>query len=286
MLVSVTVSPFQDGRQLLFVHLLFIHLPEAVLHYLGERQAGVDANTAAQCCTLVKTRRNASDFAFLGDTPSAKIEQIAAALILLLPLTANSLVCFWTRPVVFPIRDGPVFSGLGCGANWLSADHLKQAVDNALQPLGWEPERRSFKPHLTIGRIKDARKLNNTLLPLNVLLEPLRIDVDAIHLIRSDLEAERPCLHRAALESLVHAGLATRKLSRKGRIWTVSTIILYESRTAVEQSRVFGRNQDQHRPDNARSLGLVPSQPPSVVVCYPVYRRIWQCSACGALCRS
>jgi len=36
---------------------------------------------------------------------------------------------------------------------------IKRGLDQALLPLGFEPEGRSFKPHLTIGRVKNPKNL-------------------------------------------------------------------------------------------------------------------------------
>ncbi|MCO5196570.1 MAG: RNA 2',3'-cyclic phosphodiesterase [Anaerolineae bacterium] len=168
-----------------------IHLPEAVLAYLGERQAEWMQTLPHNAVRWVKPDAMHLTLRFLGDTPSAKIEQIAAALDTAAAVNSN-FGLFLDATGCFPNPRRPRVFWVGLRGELASADYLKQAVDNALQPLGWEPERRSFKPHLTIGRIKDARKLNNTSLPLNVLLEPLRIDVDAIHLIRSDLKPSGP----------------------------------------------------------------------------------------------
>jgi 2'-5' RNA ligase len=45
--------------------------------------------------------------------------------------------------------------GAGEGADELVA--LSGAVEAALQPLGFKPERRTFTPHLTLGRVRGAK---------------------------------------------------------------------------------------------------------------------------------
>jgi 2'-5' RNA ligase len=56
---------------------------------------------------------------------------------------------------VFPDLKRPRILWVGLISNHLST--LASAVDKALQPLGFEPEKRDFAPHLTIGRWRDPR---------------------------------------------------------------------------------------------------------------------------------
>ena len=72
---------------------------------------------------------------------------------------------------------------------------LQRAIEAAAARLGYEPEERSFSPHLTIGRVRqkvsaaDQQKIRSALEGLTIgVLGMTR--VDAIHLFKSELRAE------------------------------------------------------------------------------------------------
>ena len=77
---------------------------------------------------------------------------------------------------------------------------LKEAVDRMLRPLGWEGEDRAFRPHLTLGRVRDGARppSGDWMLPT-----PDRsFEVGALHLMESRLHprgARYATLHSAPL---------------------------------------------------------------------------------------
>jgi 2'-5' RNA ligase len=128
---------------------------------------------------------------FLGDTPTPKLESIERAMtaavtgIPPVSLTATGLGCFpnCSRPRV-------VWVGVDEPAGVLK--RLKRALDDELEPLGFKPERRSFSPHLTLGRVNkratraDAQRLGQVV-ESATLKDAGSMTADQIHLIRSDL---------------------------------------------------------------------------------------------------
>ena len=92
---------------------------------------------------------------FLGDTPVEKIPGIIEVVGQVagkhgaFPLTFKGLGVFrdLKHPRVFwaGIDSGPAIS------------RIKQDIDQGLNPYGFEPENRDFRPHLTLGRIKYIR---------------------------------------------------------------------------------------------------------------------------------
>ncbi|MEM7112249.1 MAG: RNA 2',3'-cyclic phosphodiesterase [Chloroflexota bacterium] len=62
---------------------------------------------------------------------------------------------------------------------------LQSDVVRAIKPLGWEPEKRPYSPHLTLGRIKDKKQ--HTWRKVTVA-KPTAFTVDAIHLVESKLK--------------------------------------------------------------------------------------------------
>jgi 2'-5' RNA ligase len=85
---------------------------------------------------------------------------------------------------------------------------LQQRVEACLQPLGFEAERRSFHPHLTLARLKSRRNLSALLCHLEGVGETFhagRFGVEEIHLFQSILRPEGAQYHRLASFPLVGA---------------------------------------------------------------------------------
>jgi 2'-5' RNA ligase len=87
--------------------------------------------------------------------------------------------------------------------------HLQRGLEEQSRRLGYEPERRPFTPHLTLGRISHNAS-NAQLLEIGKTLESARIgflgamQVEAVNLYRSDLHssgAVYTCLYSAKLKS-------------------------------------------------------------------------------------
>ena len=93
---------------------------------------------------------------FLGDVDEALLADLKAALAAVaaaaepFPLSLKGGGCF-------PNARAPrvIWIGLAEGAEEASA--LAAAVERALEPLGFAAEKRPFRPHLTIGRVKDVQ---------------------------------------------------------------------------------------------------------------------------------
>ncbi|MEE4177211.1 MAG: RNA 2',3'-cyclic phosphodiesterase [Bacteroides sp.] len=92
---------------------------------------------------------------FFGDTPNQQVESIIEAL----HLSAASF-----PPFIFSVEGCGTFgSNRQPNVIWLGIRQGKQlealyhSVNQFLAPLGYEPDRKLFIPHLTIGRIKFIR---------------------------------------------------------------------------------------------------------------------------------
>ena len=96
---------------------------------------------------------------------------------------------------VFPNARQPRVLWAGAQGDLDSLERLQLLVDQAVCQLGFAPEKRPFRPHLTIGRVQDgvsppARRtvgeaVAGTRLP--PVAEWAEWKVDALHLIRSTL---------------------------------------------------------------------------------------------------
>lgn len=91
---------------------------------------------------------------FLGAVPEETLARIAAALAA--PLGAIPRPRAAVRGLgVFPSADRPrvVWAGVECPP----LAEVARAVDTALEPLGFAPERRPFVPHITLARVSGGR---------------------------------------------------------------------------------------------------------------------------------
>jgi 2'-5' RNA ligase len=128
---------------------------------------------------------------FLGYVEAPAIEKVGTAL---------QAVAERHEPFDVPVRGAGAFPDdhrprvlwVGCddAAGRLKA--LAQAVQAATQPLGFEPERREFSAHLTLGRVKLPRPDA----ALTRALDSIKNEdfgamrVEAIHLFESQLHSE------------------------------------------------------------------------------------------------
>ncbi len=102
----------------------------------------------------------------------------------------------------FPNPRSPRVLWVGVEGDLQPLQRLKAAVDDLAAGLGWEPEKRPYHPHLTLGRVKDPYGVVNHDLPYGQPLESAAWTVDALHLYHSQLGrqgARYIKIHSAAL---------------------------------------------------------------------------------------
>lgn len=173
-----------------------IELTDELKSVLSQITRELEARVPAGTVRWVKPTAMHLTLVFLGDTATSKLTAIAramtaaAAAIPPVGFRASALGCFpnVTRPrVVWVGVDEP--TGL--------LKRLKSALDNQLQPLGFTPERKTFSPHLTLGRVTkkathaDAQRLGQVVEGAT-LSDAGGMTASQIHLIRSDLRPSGP----------------------------------------------------------------------------------------------
>jgi len=126
---------------------------------------------------------------FLGDTDTAKLPAIQAAM----DAVAASNTSFEMRLGgigCFPNRNRPRVIWVGLSGEEARLSSLVAALEKELAHLGWEPEGKPFRAHLTLGRVKDERGAQGIEWAANV--QPLVVPIEAIHLIESQLRPTGP----------------------------------------------------------------------------------------------
>ncbi|MCD8141380.1 MAG: RNA 2',3'-cyclic phosphodiesterase [Planctomycetaceae bacterium] len=94
----------------------------------------------------------------------------------------------------FPNWRHPRVVWAGCGDGTEEAVDLAAAVEEVCVDLGYEAEKRPFRPHLTLGRVKlpaDARGLEETVAAMGERVFGY-IDVDAVVVFMSSLRRNGP----------------------------------------------------------------------------------------------
>ncbi len=133
---------------------------------------------------------------FLGDVAPGQVEAIAVAL----QGASQDTRAFEMELAglgVFPNPKRPRIVWLGIQEPSGGLAGLQRRVGEALAPLGFEREKRSFRPHLTIGRASkratghDLAKVGQAMTKEDFPWQ-VRIPVDHIVLMKSDLQAGGP----------------------------------------------------------------------------------------------
>jgi 2'-5' RNA ligase len=162
----------------------FIALPVAA--EIKEALAGIsrrlDHNIAPRAVRWVKPAGMHLTLRFLGDTAVPLLPHIRQALD---EIKAAPFTLQLGRLGAFPQQKRPRVIWIGLQGAEQSLLELQQAVAGALTPLGWEPERRPFHPHLTLGRVKNIGGVRHLEWELDG--PALRWQVTAVQLIQSDL---------------------------------------------------------------------------------------------------
>ena len=176
-----------------------IRLSDEVLEALGELSAQVAPAWPEQSVRWARPEGMHLTLRFLGDTEEEQVPVLTAGLDQVAGASAPfalhlaGMGCFPN-----PRRPRVVWVGLQDSEEELLS--LQKAIERLARSRGWEREKRAFKPHLTLGRVRERVSP-----PAGEWLrEPpaLSFQVEAIELIESRLQpsgAEYTTLHRAVL---------------------------------------------------------------------------------------
>lgn len=130
-----------------------VELSDAVRARLSAAQERL---RAAPCAVKwVKPQLMHLTLRFLGEVAPSRIPDLEAAM----ASAAEGVPPFEARVVglgAFPERGAPRVVWAGIQDNGSLAT-LNRRLEEAARRLGFDPEQRPFSPHLTLGRVKDAR---------------------------------------------------------------------------------------------------------------------------------
>ena len=90
----------------------------------------------------------------------------------------------------FPSRKRPRVVWAGLAGDVASLRTLHGDLSARLAALGWPEEKRPFSPHITLGRVKDAKQSKQ--LNWDVDLAKVVVEVTAVELVQSELRPSGP----------------------------------------------------------------------------------------------
>lgn len=185
-----------------------LHLPAPVTAVLGAAQDSLRAAVPHELVSWVVPRNIHLTLKFLGDVPLQARQPIAEALTSVaiahapFDLSTAGLGCF-------PNERNPRVVWVGLQGQLEALTRLRNAVEQAIAPLGYPTEDRPFSPHLTLGRVRrnpprSAVQALGLALQSTVPPAPVGWTVTEVALFRSELKpggAVYSLLHRASLGS-------------------------------------------------------------------------------------
>jgi RNA 2',3'-cyclic 3'-phosphodiesterase len=124
---------------------------------------------------------------FLGDTDENLVPQIAS-LIDAVATTSEQIDCRLDCLGAFPDMKRPRVIWAGIGGNLEAMQQMADALEHGVRKLGFEKETKRFKPHLTLGRVRDPHQLEALMMTIQQFrITPLSFTFDRLVLFRSTL---------------------------------------------------------------------------------------------------
>lgn len=164
-----------------------IDLPPAFLEAIGSLQGELKDSTKG--IRWVRSGNIHLTLKFLGDVGEEMIDELgevlASACKGLAPIELSM-----GEPGGFPNMERPRVIWLGLEGELEKLEALKEEIEKVCRPAGFPREKRSFHPHLTLGRVKDPRKASANLADLLGRAKTASagtVTVNAVHLYKSDL---------------------------------------------------------------------------------------------------
>ena len=163
-----------------------IELPEATRQKLAAIQEQLKQSRAA--VRWVKPSSVHLTLKFLGNVHPDQVEDIAAAAALAVRDETPISLCGGGIGA-FPSIRKPRVIWVGLDGEVERLAKIQAGLESVLEPLGFAREGRGFRPHLTLGRVKDRRRLQRLVDAMSSLALPEfnSFDADEIILYKSVL---------------------------------------------------------------------------------------------------
>jgi len=160
-------------------------LPADIVEYLGRtiealRATGPDVRWVDPGNVHLTVR-------FLGETDAAVVPRLTALLDGVAAQLAPTTLTL-DRMGAFPNLRRPNVFWVGLAGNTERLSKLARQVELGVRTLRFEKEKKGFKPHLTLGRVKRGRTVTETVSQIEAMrIEPREVLFDQVVLFQSDL---------------------------------------------------------------------------------------------------
>lgn len=125
---------------------------------------------------------------FLGETPDRLLPEIVSSIARIAGRYAP-LIVRYRRIGCFPNLRDPKVVWVGLEETSGQLEAMQMATEEAMQPMGFERERRRFHPHVTLGRVKGRKALHGLLTMMeSVTFESPQAIIEHLSLVRSELK--------------------------------------------------------------------------------------------------
>jgi len=180
---------------LLLRSFLAIELPSTILHRIGDVQKDLKASKAD--VRWVSPQNIHLTLKFFGNIEEQKIESIIKAIEE--PARTTSPISVLVQGMgAFPGFKNPrvIWAGFNDGKEGLIS--FQKRLDEALQKIGFQPEGRTFHPHLTLGRLRSNRGKEELIRVMERYREEVfgSFQVETVVLFKSDLTPHGPIYTR------------------------------------------------------------------------------------------
>jgi 2'-5' RNA ligase len=170
---------------------LAIELPKPILGKIGEVQG--DLRSTHGDVRWVSPEKIHLTLKFFGNIEESRVDLIFKSIEE--PVQKTQPFSVRARGAgVFPSLKNPrvIWMGLADGKEMLIS--LQKQIEGCLEKIGFEPEDRSFQPHLTLGRMKSSRGREELVRRMEKYIEEEFGDfrVERVALFKSDLRPSGP----------------------------------------------------------------------------------------------
>lgn len=166
-----------------------IELPADIRRYLFQSGQQMSTDLPRGVVRWVAAENMHLTLRFLGDTAEDNLPEIAAQLDAITG-QHQAFSLHLDQLGSYPNQKRPRIVWVGLGGELDTLNTLQSQIENAVQVMGWQREKRPFRPHLTLGRVKNPNLAHH--LSWTQQLEKKEFLVSAVYLIESQLQRQGP----------------------------------------------------------------------------------------------